>query len=141
MEDPYRLQRFVDAQDRDETYETAVSELRTGRKMGHWMWFVFPQVEGLGYSQMSRKFAISSLAETQAYLQHPVLGPRLIKCTQILIGIKGKSATEIFGCTDARKLHSSMTLFMIAAPNEPVFREMLAKYFGGSPDQSTIVRL
>jgi uncharacterized protein (DUF1810 family) len=139
MEDPYQLERFVAAQDLN--YEKAVSELRTGRKIGHWMWFVFPQVTGLGHSLTSRKFAISSLAEAQAYLRHPLLGPRLIKCTQILIGIKGKSATEIFGSTDAMKLRSSMTLFMTAAPDEPVFREVLVKYFLGSPDQSTIVRL
>jgi uncharacterized protein (DUF1810 family) len=141
MDDPYQLERFVDAQDFNETYEQAVSELCEGRKIGHWMWFIFPQIAGLGYSPMSRKFAISSLAEAQAYLRHRVLGSRLTRCTQVLIGINGKSATEIFGSTDAMKLRSSMTLFMNAAPDDPIFREALAKYFHGSPDHSTLVRL
>lgn len=141
MDDPYRLQRFVDAQDFDRTYERAISELRTGRKVGHWMWFIFPQVAGLGHSPMSRKFAISSLAEAQAYLRHPLLGPRLIKCAQILAGINGKSATDIFGPVDAMKLQSSMTLFMSAAPDEPSFREVLSKYFNSALDEDTIVRL
>jgi uncharacterized protein (DUF1810 family) len=146
MGDQYRLERFVDAQDKHykddiSYYETAVSELRTGRKIGHWMWFVFPQVKGLGYSSTSQIFAISSLTEAQAYLRHPPLGARLIKCAQILIDINGKSATEIFGSTDAMKLRSSMTLFMTAAPDEPVFREVLVKYFHGSPDQNTIDQL
>jgi uncharacterized protein (DUF1810 family) len=107
MEDPYQLKRFVDAQDLTGTYETVVSELRTGRKVGHWMWFIFPQVAGLGRSYMSRQFGISSVAEAQAYLQHPVLGPRLMECTRILIEIKGESATGIFGTIDAMKLRSS----------------------------------
>jgi uncharacterized protein (DUF1810 family) len=141
MDDPYQLERFVVAQDFNETYEQAVSELRAGRKMGHWIWFIFPQIAGLGHSSMSRKFAISSLAEAQAYLRHSMLGSRLIRCTQILIDINGKSATDIFGSTDAMKLRSSMTLFMNAAPTEPIFREVLAKYFRGSPDHSTLVRL
>jgi uncharacterized protein (DUF1810 family) len=141
MNDPYQLGRFVDAQDLNGTYETAVSELRAGRKVSHWMWFVFPQVAGLGYSSMSRRFAISSLAEAQAYLRHPVLGARLTECAQILDGLEGKSAADIFGSVDAMKLHSSMTLFMTAAPDEPVFASVLAKYFGGSPDENTIARL
>lgn len=138
MTDPYQLRRFVDAQDLNETYDRAVSELHAGRKVGHWMWFIFPQIAGLGHSSMSREFAISSLAEAQAYLRHPILGPRLTNCTQIVIGINGKSATEIFGAIDAMKLRSSMTLFMSAAPDEPVFRAVLDKYFNGSPDKSTI---
>lgn len=141
MEDPYQLERFVDAQDFNKTYERAVSDLRTGRKFGHWMWFIFPQIEGLSRSSISRKFAISSLAEAQAYLRHPILGPRLIRCTEILIEINGKSAIEIFGPTDAMKLRSSMTLFMNAAPDESIFKEVLAKYFDGSPDHIAIVRL
>jgi uncharacterized protein (DUF1810 family) len=141
VEDPYQLERFVDAQDFNETYERAVSELRKGRKIGHWMWFIFPQIEGLSRSSMSRSFAISSLAEAQAYLRHPILGPRLIRCSEILIKINGKSAIDIFGPTDAMKLRSSMTLFMNAAPDQPMFKEVLAKYFHGSPDHSTIVRL
>ena len=141
MNDPYRLGRFVDAQDLNGTYEKAVSELRAGRKVSHWMWFVFPQVAGLGYSSMSRRFAISSLAEAQAYLRHPVLGARLTECARILTGIEGKSAAEIFGSVDAMKLHSSMTMFMAAAPDEPVFAGVLAKYFAGAPDENTIARL
>jgi uncharacterized protein (DUF1810 family) len=139
--DAFQLKRFVDAQDLNGMYERAVSELRAGRKMGHWMWFIFPQIAGLGNSSMSRKFAISSLAEAQAYLRHPILGPRLTKCTQIVMGINEKSATEIFGAIDAMKLRSSMTLFMSSAPDEPVFRALLNKYFNGSPDSSTVVRL
>jgi uncharacterized protein (DUF1810 family) len=141
MEDSYRLQRFVDAQNLTSTYETAVSELRTGQKVGHWMWFIFPQVTGLGRSPMSREFGISSIAEAQAYLRHPVLGPRLLQCARILMGIEGRTGTDILGTIDAKKLRSSMTLFMTAEPEEPVFREVLAKYFHGSADQETIVRL
>ena len=139
MEDPYRLERFVTAQ--DPSYEAAVSELRTGRKVGHWMWFIFPQFRGLGRTSTAREFAISSLPEAQAYLRHPVLGPRLIRCAQTLTGIEGKSADEIFGSLDAMKLRSSMTLFMIAAPDQLVFAEVLAKYFHGSPDKRTIALL
>jgi uncharacterized protein (DUF1810 family) len=141
MEDPYRLKRFMDAQNLTGRYETAVSELRMGQKAGHWMWFIFPQVAGLGHSPMSREFGISSVAEAQAYLRHPVLGPRLIACARILMGITDKSAMEILGTIDSKKLRSSMTLFMSAQPEEPVFREVLAKYFHGSADQETIVRL
>ena len=141
MEDPYRLKRFVDAQNHGGTYERAVSELRAGDKMTHWMWFIFPQIKGLGRTSTSREYAISSLEEAQAYLQHPVLGPRLVECARILLGIGGKSATEIMGGIDAMKLRSSMTLFMSAKPEEAVFREVLDRYFHGSPDQETIVRL
>jgi uncharacterized protein (DUF1810 family) len=141
MEDSYQLRRFVEAQDLTGTYENAVAELRTGLKAGHWMWFIFPQVTGLGNSYMSRQFGISSVAEAQAYLRHPVLGPRLMECARILMEIKGKSATEILGTIDAMKLRSSMTLFMSAAPEEPLFGEVLAHYFHGSADQETVVRL
>jgi uncharacterized protein (DUF1810 family) len=141
MEDSYQLRRFVDAQDLAGTYENALAELRAGLKTGHWMWFIFPQVTGLGNSSMSRQFGISSVAEAQAYLRHPVLGPRLLECTRILTEIKGKSATEILGAIDAMKLRSSMTLFISAAPEEPLFREVLAHYFHGSADQETVLRL
>lgn len=141
MEDAYGLERFLDAQNTGATYEAVLSELRAGRKMGHWMWFIFPQIAGLGSSHMSRKFAISSVAEAQAYLQHPVLGPRLKECARILAGIEGKSATEVLGGIDAMKLRSSMTLFMNAEPEEPIFHEVLTRYFHGSADQETIVRL
>jgi uncharacterized protein (DUF1810 family) len=141
MEDPYRLERFVDAQNWSGTYDAVVSELRTGRKIGHWMWYIFPQVKGLGHSHMSREFEISSLAEAQAYLRHPVLGPRLRECARILMGIEGKGATEILGDIDSIKLRSSMTLFMGAEPEDPIFHEVLAKYFHGSADRETIERL
>jgi uncharacterized protein (DUF1810 family) len=141
MTGSYQLERFVDAQGANGMYERAVSELRTGRKAGHWMWYIFPQIAGLGHSSMSRKFAISSLREAQAYLRHPILGPRLTACAQTVMEIDGKGAIEIFGGIDAMKLRSSMTLFMNAAPDEPVFRAVLDKYFNGSPDEATISRL
>jgi uncharacterized protein (DUF1810 family) len=140
MEDPYRLERFVAAQD-DGSYRDAVAELRAGRKTSHWMWFIFPQVAGLGRSAVAQHFAISSEDEAQAYLRHPVLGPRLRECAQILAGLDGKSADQILGSVDAIKLRSSMTLFMTVTPDEPVFREVLDKYFGGAADQLTLDRL
>ena len=140
MEDPYRLARFVAAQD-DGSYRDAVAELRAGRKTSHWMWFIFPQVAGLGRSAIAQHFAIASADEAQAYLRHPVLGPRLRECAQILAGLDGKNADQILGSVDAMKLRSSMTLFMTAAPDEPVFREVLDKYFGGAADQLTLGRL
>jgi uncharacterized protein (DUF1810 family) len=135
------LARFVAAQDAGGTYERAVAELRAGAKRSHWMWFIFPQVAGLGFSAMSQRYAIASLAEARAYLAHPVLGPRLIECGRILAATKGKSAAAIFGDIDAMKLRSSITLFMAAAPDEPVFREVLEKYFAGQPDAATLDRL
>ena len=136
-DDPYDLRRFVAAQDAGGTYRRAAAELRNGRKDSHWMWFVFPQVAGLGYSQASRTYAISSPAEARAYLAHPVLGPRLIECAAILAGLPDRTAEQIFGEVDALKLRSSMTLFMRAAPGEPVFRQVLDRYFGGEPDSAT----
>ena len=140
-EDPYHLQRFVAAQDAGGTYRRATAELRDGRKDSHWMWFVFPQIAGLGYSQVSRTYAISSLAEASAYLAHPVLGPRLIECAAILAGLPDRTAEQIFGEVDALKLRSSVTLFMRAAPGEPVFRQVLDRYFGGETDSATERRL
>jgi uncharacterized protein (DUF1810 family) len=140
-DDPYQLERFVAAQDAGGTYERAIAELRAGAKRGHWMWFVFPQVAGLGFSAMSQRYAIASLAEARAYLAHPVLGPRLIDCGRILAAIEGTSAAAIFGDVDAMKLRSSMTLFLKAAPGEPVFGEVLEKHFGGDPDDATLARL
>ena len=139
--DPYDLQRFVAAQDAGGTYRRAAAELRNGRKDSHWMWFVFPQVAGLGYSHASRTYAISSLAEARAYLAHPVLGPRLIECAAILTGLPGRTAEQVFGEVDAVKLRSSMTLFMRAAPAEPVFRQVLDQYFDGVPDPATGQRI
>jgi uncharacterized protein (DUF1810 family) len=140
-EDPFDLQRFVAAQDAGGTYERAAAELRGGRKTGHWMWFVFPQIAGLGYSPTSRTYAITSLAEARAYLAHPVLGARLIECATILTDLPGRAAEQIFGEVDAMKLHSSATLFMRAAPGEPVFRQVLDQYFGGVPDSATDERV
>ena len=142
--DPYRLGRFVAAQERGGTYERAVAELRAGAKVSHWMWFVFPQVAGLGMSATSREFAIASVAEARAYLAHPVLGPRLRECARVVAETEGRSAERIFGPVDAMKLRSSMTLFAAADPAEAgqnLFAEVLAKYFGGVPDEATLARL
>jgi uncharacterized protein (DUF1810 family) len=141
MDDPYRLERFAQAQDADGTYQRAMAELRAGRKVSHWMWFVFPQVAGLGFSAMSQRYAISGLAEARAYLNHPVLGPRLTECARIVAGTAGRTADDIFGPVDAMKLRSSMTLFAAAAPEETVFADVLATHFGGVPDDATLARL
>src|SRR4051795_3865404 len=116
--DPYDLQRFVEAQNTGGIYARAVEELRRGRKTSHWMWFVFPQIAGLGRSETSRYYAISSLDEAKAYLAHPVLGPRLRECAGLVVQAQGQSAEQIFGGIDAQKLQSSMTLFLRAAPDE-----------------------
>ena len=137
MADPYDLERFVTAQDDRGTYDRVAAELRNGRKTSHWMWFVFPQIAGLGHSATSRHFAISSLDEARAYLLHPVLGSRLRECAAIVAGTPGRTAVAIFGGIDAQKLHSSMTLFLRAAPDEPVFGQVLASYFDGVPDPGT----
>jgi uncharacterized protein (DUF1810 family) len=140
-DDPYDLQRFVAAQDAGGTYQRAAAELRNGRKTSHWMWFIFPQIAGLGYSPASQTYAISGLAEARAYLAHPVLGARLTECATILAGLPGRSAEQVLGEVDALKLRSSMTLFMHAAPGEPVFRQVLDQYFGGVPDPATEQRI
>jgi uncharacterized protein (DUF1810 family) len=141
MEDPYKLERFVAAQNAGGTYERAVGELRRGRKTSHWMWFVFPQIAGLGHSQMSVTFAISSLEEAKAYLRHPVLGPRLLECAEVVVAATAGSAEQIFGGIDAQKLHSCMTLFVRAEPGEPRFKQVLDKYFDGVPDAATDARV
>lgn len=132
--DPHDLQRFVTAQDSGGTYERALAELRAGRKTSHWMWFVFPQRAGLGQSEMSRRYAIGSPEEARAYLDHPILGPRLVESAEALLTHEGKSAREILGEIDAVKLRSSMTLFACVAPGQPVFQRVLERYFGGEPD-------
>jgi len=137
VDDPYDLQRFADAQDAGGTYERAVAELRGGRKQSHWMWFVFPQIAGLGQSPTSKRFAISSLEEARAYLRHPVLGPRLAESARILERLPGRNADQIFGGLDAQKLRSSMTLFLRAAPAAAPFEKILGQYFGGVPDPAT----
>lgn len=133
------LDRFIDAQ--RPAYDGALRELRSGRKTGHWIWFVFPQIAGLGRSEMSRFYAIASLAEAQAYLGHPILGTRLRACAEAILAIDGRTATEILGEIDAVKLRSSMTLFHRAAPDDPVFREVLIRYFEGTADPATDARL
>lgn len=141
MDDPYDLRRFVTAQDASGIYDLAVEELRAGRKTSHWMWFVFPQIAGLGRSATSRRFAISSLDEARAYLSHAVLGPRLLKCCGIVARVNPPSAEQIFGTVDAQKLRSSMTLFMRAAPDQPLFGQVLARFFDGQSDAATDQRL
>ncbi len=133
------LQRFVDAQ--DPIYERVLDELRAGRKRTHWMWFVFPQIAGLGSSPTSVKFALSGLDEARAYLDHPILGPRLRECTQLVADLSGYSAFDIFGGIDALKLHSSMTLFAHAAPDDPLFKTVLDRYFDAQADPQTLKRI
>jgi uncharacterized protein (DUF1810 family) len=135
--DPYELDRFVAAQEAAGTFDRAAAELRAGRKSGHWMWFVFPQIAGLGRSPASRRYAISSLAEARAYLAHPVLGPRLITCAGILTRLAGVTAEQVFGDIDATKLRSCLTLFQQADPAEPAFGLVLDQYFGGQRDPLT----
>jgi uncharacterized protein (DUF1810 family) len=134
------LERFVRAQDEHQTYQQAVGELRRGRKTSHWMWFVFPQIAGLGRSPMAHAYAIADVAEARAYLAHPVLGPRLVECAQIVASLQGSTAEQIFGGVDAMKLRSSMTLFARADPEQPVFAAVLDQYFDG-PDPETDKRL
>lgn len=136
-EDAYRLQRFVDAQDRAGTYAQALAELRAGRKESHWMWFVFPQLAGLGRSPTARTYGVGSLTEARAYLDHPVLGPRLLESTHALLPHANCSAKKILGEIDAIKLRSSMTLFAHAAPNEPAFSEVLEQFYAGDADEAT----
>jgi uncharacterized protein (DUF1810 family) len=135
--DPHRLERFVTAQDETGTYDGALAELRAGRKRSDWMWFVFPQIAGLGQSPMSRSYAISSLAEAEAYLGHPILGPRLRESARILAELPAHKAEDVLGGIDAMKLRSSMTLFTRADPGEPLFQRVLEKYYGGVPDPAT----
>ncbi len=137
MADPDQLERFVTAQDRGGTYEGALAELRAGRKRGHWMWFVFPQIAGLGRSPTAQAYAIASLDEARHYLAHPVLGPRLVECARALTALSGCTAEEILGGVDAMKLRSSMTLFTRAAPENPLFGQVLKKYYEGVADQAT----
>ena len=137
MSDPYNLERFVEAQDHGGTYARALAELQLGRKTGHWMWFIFPQIAGLGSSPTSVRYALNSLAEAQAYLTHDVLGPRLLESAAAIDTHAGRPAVDILGGIDARKLHSSMTLFLRAAPGETIFKTVLADFFDGQPDPAT----
>lgn len=140
--DPFHLQRFVDAQEDAAIYARALSELRAGRKRGHWIWFVFPQIAGLGSSPMSQAYAIRSLEEARAYLEHPVLGPRLRESTEALLAADpGASAEAILGGIDAIKVRSSMTLFARAAPEERLFTDVLDRFYAGEADPETERRL
>ncbi len=136
--DPHDLQRFVDAQDDLRTYDTALAELRAGRKRSHWMWFVLPQLAGLGMSSTAQHFGIHGLAEARAYLAHPVLGPRLRDCARALADLDTADPVAVLGPIDALKLRSSMTLFARAEPGEPVFRQVLEQYYDGAEDPATV---
>lgn len=140
-QDRFDLERFVQAQDDGGTYDQALAELHRGRKTSHWMWFVFPQIAGLGQSPISRRYAISTLDEARAYLQHPVLGPRLVACAATVEALPDTTAGAIFGSVDAQKLHSSMTLFALADPAQPVFQQVLDRYFDGQRDPVTATRV
>ena len=139
MTNPHNLQRFLSAQ--APVIEQVRAELRAGRKRGHWMWFVFPQIAGLGHSDMARRYAIASLDEARAFAAHEILGARLIECAALVVAVKGRSIGEIFGSPDDLKFHSSMTLFARAALEEPVFKEAPRKYFGGVEDRATVERI
>ena len=141
MADPFDLERFVRAQDDGATYARALRELEEGRKRSHWMWFVFPQLAGLGHSAMAQRYAVSGMPEAKAYLAHPVLGPRLEACARALIGLTGSDPVAVLGGTDAQKLRSSMTLFARASPGHNVFRDVLDTYYGGQEDEATTGRL
>ena len=134
-EDKFDLSRFVSAQ--ESLFDTAVRELRRGEKRSHWMWFIFPQLDGLGSSAMAKKYALSGLDEARAYLNHPVLGPRLVECCRAVLSVEGKSASEIMGYPDDLKLRSSMTLFSLVEDPPSEFREVLTKFFEGKQDQRT----
>ncbi len=136
MTDFYNLHRFLTAQ--ASTYNTVLAELRAGIKSSHWIWFIFPQIRGLGHSAMAQQFAIGSLDEAKAYFQHPILGPRLRECTQLVLDVEGRTIEEIFPHPDNLKFRSCMTLFLTATTDNTIFKDALLKYFDGRPDQSTL---
>ena len=136
LADPHNLNRFLEAQEYD--HARALSEIRAGRKRSHWMWYVFPQFIGLGASETSRRFAIKSVAEAEAYVRHPVLGPRLVECAEAVLGLEGLPAQDIFGSPDDLKLRSCATLFATVSPPGSVFARILDKYFLGEPDEQTL---
>ena len=136
MDDPHDLERFVTAQ--EPVIATVRDELRAGRKRSHWMWFVFPQLRGLGTSSMAERFGIASLAEARAYLAHAVLGPRLRECCSLMLEVPGRSAHAILGSPDDLKFRSCVTLFSLAQPQEPLFRACLDRFYGGEPDPRTL---
>ena len=134
--DPYDLGRFVEAQERD--YVHALSEIRSGQKQSHWMWYIFPQFDGLGFSSTSRRYSIKSVAEAEAYLAHPVLGVRLQESVQAVLGVDGRSALDVFGSPDDMKLHSCATLFAGVSPAGSVFERLLDRYFARGRDDKTL---
>ena len=139
MSDPFDLQRFLTAQ--QSVYSDILAELRSGRKQSHWIWFIFPQIQGLGYSSTAQKYAISGLPEAEAYLSHPTLGPRLRECTGLVNQLKGKTILQILGSPDDLKFGSSMTLFARASPDNSIFLQALDKYFQGEMDRLTLAKL
>lgn len=135
-DDPFELERFVEAQKL--TYARALAEIRAGRKESHWMWYIFPQFDGLGFSPMAERYAIKSLDEARAYLAHPTLGSRLVECVEAALGVEGRSAREMFGTPDDLKLRSCATLFAEVSPAGSGFERLLAKYYGGVRDERTL---
>ncbi len=138
-DDPYDLNRFILAQEND--YAPALAEIRSGRKRTHWMWYIFPQLDGLGFSETARRYAIRSLDEAWAYLEHPVLGPRLVECAEAVLAVQGRSAREIFGAPDDLKLRSCATLFAEVSSSDSVFHRLIQVYFDGAPDGRTLTLL
>ena len=134
--DSYDLNRFVQAQEND--YERALSEIKSGQKRSHWMWYIFPQFDGLGFSTTSKRYSIKSVAEAKAYLSHPILGPRLTECVEAILSVEGRSAYEIFGCPDDMKLRSCATLFASVSPKSSIFDQLLEKFFQGERDGKTL---
>ena len=139
MGDPHNLDRFVHAQ--EYSYDQALAEIRSGRKRSHWMWFIFPQFKGLGASPTASHYALGSVEDAEAYLQHPLLGPRLLECAEAVLALEGKSASEVFGYPDDLKLRSCATLFAQVSPPGSVFEQLLGKYFDGRPDEKTLAFL
>ena len=135
-EDPYQLNRFVSAQEND--FARALSEIREGNKRTHWMWYIFPQIDGLAFSSTSKHYAIKSIEEAKAYLAHPILGPRLVECAEAALGVQGRSASQIFGSPDDLKLRSCATLFAYVSPAGSPFARVLEKYYGGQGDDKTL---
>lgn len=137
--DEHNLARFLQAQESD--YEQALSELRQGQKRSHWIWYIFPQLDGLGFSSTAKHYAIKSLEEAKAYLDHPVLGPRLLECAEAVYGVAGRSATQVMGSPDDLKLKSCATLFEYVSPSNSIFNRLIQKYYQGEPDDKTLARL
>jgi len=136
VHDPFNLSRFIDAQ--EDVYTDVLDELKRGKKTGHWMWFIFPQMEGLGHSPMSERFSISCINEAKVYIEHPVLGPRLLECVALVMKVEGRSAEQIFGYPDDLKFRSCMTLFSIVDEADSIYQCALDRFFDGKPDPKTL---